>query len=128
MNVMDTNLMLAIRCANCGKISFHNISMFKLPANNELNFCCDCGKEEITITLKNNKFIILDVPCLACDINHSYKYKLRDVFKRRLTVVCCNETGLELCFLGKRDDVIDTVSKYQENLNTLLGELGLSNH
>lgn len=125
MKVLDTNLVLAVRCSNCGRIKFHNISTFKLPLNTKLDLHCGCGYNEIAITLKDNKIILADIPCLACDINHTYIYNLKDILKRKVTIISCNETGLELCFMGMEKDVKDVVSKYQEDINLLLGELGL---
>lgn len=125
MRVLDTNLILAVRCSNCGKIKFHNISTFKLPVNIKLNLYCDCGYNEMNVTLKDNKTILADVPCLACDINHTYSYSLKDILRRKVTVICCSETELELCFMGAERDVKNIVSKYQEDISLLLGELGL---
>jgi len=123
--VLDTCLTFAVRCNNCGKIGFHSISAFELPLNTGMDFCCECGNVEMTVTLNDKKGIVVKIPCLACDIDHTYRYSLKNILSKRLTVVCCTETGLELCFLGNRKDVKDMVSKYQEDLKLLLGELGL---
>lgn len=123
--VLDTNLTFAVRCNNCGKIGFHSISAFELPLNTNMDFYCECGSVEMTVTLSGNRGIAVKIPCLACDINHTYKYSFKNILGKRLTVVCCTETGLELCFLGNQKDVKDIVSKYQEDLHQLLGELGL---
>ena len=125
MKILDTNLTFAIRCANCGKIKFHNISTFQFLVNNKIDFYCDCNSLEMSIAMKDNKSILIDLPCLACDINHAYKYRLMDIFRKRVTIICCSATGFELCFLGHERDIKDIVYKYQENVNELLGELGL---
>lgn len=124
MNLFDTNLVLAVRCSNCGKISFHDISMFRLPLNHKTCLYCDCGSIEAAVSLKDNRTMMVDMPCLACDIKHTYIYSINDVLKRKVTVICCNETGLELCFMGRERDVRNVVSRYQEDLDLLLGELG----
>lgn len=124
MNFYDTNLVLAVRCANCGKIKFHNLSIFKLAQEGKINLKCDCGNNELGIKLNKNKKLLIDVPCLACDIIHTYIYELKDILKRRVSVICCNETDFELCFIGREKDVKDIVFRYQEDLNILLGELG----
>lgn len=124
MELFDTNLILAVRCPECGKIKFHNISTFKLHSNTKTEFFCDCGSIEMTLSLKDNKAILVDIPCIACDISHTYMYNLKDILRRRVTVVCCRDTGLELCFIGSEKDVRDVVLKYQEDINILLGELG----
>lgn len=124
MNVYDTNLVLAIRCSNCGKIKFHSISVFRFPLNEEIKLYCDCGNDEICIKLKDNKKLVIDIPCLACDVSHTYIYDLRDILRRRVSIICCSDTGFELCFMGRDSDVRNIVSRYQEDLNLLLGELG----
>jgi len=125
MNILDGNLSLAVRCPNCGEIGFHNINVFELPLNSNRDFLCQCKCKQLTLKLKNRKDLIVNIPCLACDMIHTYRYTLKDILKKRFTVICCNETGLELCFLGREKDVKDVVSRYQENLNLLLEELGL---
>lgn len=125
MNLLDTNLTMAVRCGNCGRIKFHRVSMFQLPKNCNSDFYCECGSQEMTVCLRDRNSIIMKIPCLACDISHTYKYSLKGIMRKRLTIICCSETGLEICFLGRDNDVKDIVSKYQEDLNLLLGELGL---
>lgn len=127
MRVFDTNLMIAVRCADCGRIKFHSISVFDLLANKRMDFYCSCKAMELSVWLKDNKTIILRIPCVACDSVHTYRYSLKEVFKKSVTVVYCDSMDFELCFLGKSEDVEDIVYRYQEGINELLGELGLSN-
>lgn len=124
MKLLDTNLILAIRCPGCGKIKFHNISTFRLPPDVKVDLYCDCGNMEMSMTLKDNRMMLLDMPCIACDIDHTYRYSLKDILRRKVTIICCKDTGLELCFMGAEKDVKDIVLRYQEDINTLLGELG----
>lgn len=125
MKVFDTNLTFAVRCGDCGRIKFHRISTFQILSSNESVFYCNCGSREMAVALKGRKTIIVDIPCLACDTDHTYKYNLKSIMKKKLTIICCDETGLELCFLGSNKDVQDMVFKYQEDLNMLMGELGM---
>jgi hypothetical protein len=78
------------------------------------------------MTLKDNKSMVLNIPCVACDIVHTYRYSLKDILGRDVTIVCCDDTEFELCFLGKFEDTRNIVYKCQEGINQLLGELGLS--
>lgn len=126
MKLYDTNITFAVRCASCGRIKFYGISIFELLQNKSKDIICQCGSPEMTITIKNNKEIIVNIPCIACDTDHTYKYKLKKILKNKLTVVCCGETGLELCFFGNGKDVRDVVSKYEQDLCLLMDELGLS--
>lgn len=125
MIVLDTNLVFAVRCANCGRIKFHSISTFELLPDSRRDFCCECGKTELTASLTGHRTLTVQIPCIACDENHTYKYSINDILRKRISIICCSETGLELCFLGREKDVRETVIKYQEDLNMLLGELGL---
>lgn len=125
MPLLDTNLLFAVRCANCGKITLHNVSIFKLLQQEKTELCCECSFTEASVTLKNNRCIHLDIPCLACEVKHTYKYSINNLLKRKVTVICCSDTELELCFLGKTEDVKYTVYKYQQGINELLNELGL---
>jgi hypothetical protein len=126
MKILDTNLTFAVRCANCGRIKFHNISMFELLAGSSQELNCDCGSVELTAAFKDNKTIVVDIPCVACDTVHTYRYNMKDILRRKVTVICCIETGFELCFLGVAGDVKDMVYKYQKDLDQLMGELGLA--
>lgn len=124
MKLLDTNLIIAVRCPNCGKIKFHSISVFKLPPNTRLGLFCDCGIAEMTLKLNDNKTVLMDIPCIACDINHTYTYGLKEILRRKVIILCCIDTGLELMFMGSEKDVKNVVAKYKEDINTLLGELG----
>lgn len=124
MDTLDTNILIAIKCPNCGRMNFHNISLFKLFHSLKSDLCCSCGKREASVSLKDNKTMIIDISCLVCGVNHTYIYSLKDLLKRKVTVICCDDTGFELCFMGREKDVRNLVSKYQENLYLLLGELG----
>ena len=126
MKVLDTNLVFAVRCRDCGKIIFHSLSIFQLHENSRMEFHCECGNLDMIVQIKNKRNILVEMPCLACDMYHNYKYSFKDIFRRRLTTICCPETGLELCFLGMEKDVRDIVDKYQEDINRLLVDLGLS--
>ncbi|KPU44603.1 hypothetical protein OXPF_16860 [Oxobacter pfennigii] len=125
MKLIDSNITFAVRCSECGRITFHRVSVFQLSANNRMDFMCQCGSFDISITMKSNKAISAAVPCLACDVKHTYVYNMSDMLNKRLFVLCCTDTGLELCFAGRDKDVYDIVSKYQDDLKKLLGELGL---
>lgn len=125
MKVLDTNLLFAVRCANCGRIKFHSISTFDFMVSNKIELHCDCGCTELTVCLKDNRTIFVEIPCIACDSVHTYRYNLKDILRRRVTVICCSETDFELCFLGKDKDIKDIVYKYQEDINELMNELGL---
>ena len=126
MEIIDTNLTLAVRCRECGRIKFHKISLFELSLNNPVEFNCTCGNVEALIHVKKNKNIMIDIPCIACDNTHTFKYSLQDVIKRKVSVICCAETGFELCFLGWEEEVKRVVLKYQQDLDLLLGELGIN--
>lgn len=127
MKVFDTNIMIAVRCAYCGRIKFHSISIFDLLANRRMDFYCSCKAVELSVWLKDNRTIILRIPCVACGSVHTYRYSLKEILKKNVTVVYCDSTDFELCFLGKSEDVKNMVRRYQDGISELLGELGLSN-
>lgn len=123
MGLLDTNLILAVRCPECGKINFHNVSTFKLLSDACLELNCECGCVEVTIALKDNKLVFIELPCISCDANHTYIYNLKNLLRRKVTIICCTDSGLELCFMGSEKDVRNVVQRYQEDIDALLGEL-----
>lgn len=56
--------------------------------------------------------LLLEIYCIACDIVHSYRFKLRDVVDRPLQIISCPESGIEIGFIGKYFNVNEILKSY----------------
>lgn len=123
--VVDMRAVIAARCPWCGSIQLSDITPFQLAGKNKVTVDCDCGEELFTLTREKSGSYSLKIACIACDNEHIYKLGYKDLWKQRINVLNCIYTGMEICFLGSSKHVVDTINRYEKELDKLIQELGL---
>lgn len=121
--LVNTKIMLAMRCPECGKLEYNTLSRFEIGSGQSVEISCSCGATKLLASSKNKKDYCLQVPCVVCETKH-----LRQVSGRRLwssgevEYLLCQETGLELGYLGPEEKVQGLAQNYEEDLQVLAGE------
>lgn len=111
---MKEKITIAYRCPSCGVAMIGEISIFALSGGT-INMRCSCGDSVLTIDLiKSREMISLDVPCVACPSSHPYQISASTFWNSDIFVLQCSASGLDTCFIGEKQKVIDAV-----NANTL---------
>jgi hypothetical protein len=126
--VINTGTVLALSCPYCGKLNFHAISFFAFSGKKSLCFDCNCGQGTITITrMKSNRFV-LKTGCIMCETNHIYYFNYKMLFAHQVMSLICLETGLEIGFIGSRDQVVARASQLQISLNDFVDDKGYEDY
>ncbi|WP_069650545.1 hypothetical protein [Caloranaerobacter ferrireducens] len=121
--LIDSNIAIAIRCDICGEITIHDVSLFDFSRSNKINLECECGQSSAIIKTKDYKSFWIELFCFACQDIHVFKYSLRKLLKGKI-IARCIETGIEISFIGKNDDIKQLIKEYEKDSEEILNELG----
>ncbi len=118
---------IAYRCPACGAGILSLVGVFSLSGD-LLKLKCSCGKSELTMTYTSDRSLRLSVPCLVCSKPHHFKLGQNTFFRSDDDVfrLPCTYTGLDLCFIGKKERVQEALTKADEELVQLMEEAGLN--
>lgn len=112
---------VAYRCPQCGAIVRSMFGAFSLSAD-MLRLKCPCGTSDMTIVHTNDKKIRLTVPCFVCPTPHSFVVSSQMFFGRELFTLPCAYSGLDICFIGDEDSVVEATKESDRELEELLGD------
>ena len=113
---------VAYRCPECGSIVLSLVGVFALSAD-MIRVKCPCGASEMEILYTKDKKVRLTVPCFACPTAHSYLISSSLFFEKELFVLPCAYSGLDICFIGHKDQVQEAIQKAEEELLDMLGDV-----
>ncbi len=123
--IVDMRAVIAARCPWCGNIQLTDVNPFQLTGGSRVEVDCECGEELFTLAREKSGSYSLKIACIACDNKHIYRLGYKDLWKQEVHILCCQHTGLEICFLGSGKHVVETLNRYEEELDKLIEELGL---
>jgi len=126
--IIDTGATIAFKCSSCGTFEFFNISLFKLLYKKEYCFRCRCGNSSLQLTRKNNREYKLSMPCLSCGGRHEYVLTRKDLISRDINVFYCTQTGMQQCFIGCDDDVLNRIDTLERELDELIDMFGYDSY
>ncbi|MDI6632208.1 MAG: hypothetical protein AB1507_01490 [Bacillota bacterium] len=122
--LLPTDIVIALRCPDCGRLELFHLSRFAVSKQKPGRVICSCGMEKAVVSTKDHTAYTFDVSCTVCDLHHTYRLSGKKLWSSELTTLLCLETGLELGNVGPRDKVRATIQTYQEELESLIEELG----
>lgn len=120
--IIDTRGKMAVKCSKCGKYSIVDIDLFSLIEPKD--FHCKCGHKMLSARVTKGE-LRLGIECIACEKQHTYRFKLKHVIKQPMNIICCSATGMELALLGRDDYVNYFVKRYMDDMLELLRTLGV---
>ncbi len=115
---------LAYRCPSCGKVIFSVVGVFALSGD-LLKLKCDCGGSELIITHTSDDKVRLTVPCIFCPTPHNYVISKTAFFDRDIFALACTYSGMDICFIGQKDRIIEAVEDSTAQLQQMLAEAGI---
>ncbi len=126
MLVQQKETTLAYRCPACGATVFSLVGIFALSGD-MLKLRCSCGESETVITYTREKKIRLTVPCITCPKPHHFTLGQTNFFAREKDVfrLPCPYTGIDACFIGPREAVLEAIDRSNEELVRLIEEAGM---
>lgn len=110
---------VAFICPSCGSSVVKDINIFSLSGG--LDISCRCG-ETLTLKVNADRKVTLSVPCLACPENHTTRLSSASFFQKDLFTVQCPYTALDICYIGKRDNVLKALEDNKKYLEETFAE------
>lgn len=126
--IIQTINVVALRCPECGKIKYHTLSFFSFKDNQPVRFSCDCGTQLLSIATKDRKLYYLQLDCLMCETKHLYHYLFKDLWSAEVLPLYCEDTGLEIGFIGPLQKVRQSIAQQEKSLREMAEDLGFSDY
>lgn len=126
--LVTTTVAVALRCSNCGKVQFSSLSLFSFSAHKAVRLTCACRAPLLLISTKDGKIFYLQIDCLMCEGRHFFQYALKEIWSSQVLSLTCEETGLEVGFIGPRDQVRRSVEHQERSLREMAEDLGFADY
>jgi len=120
--IIETGALLAMRCPECGKLDYHQLSRFEFGMRKKVEIACKCGFIKLVINTKDRKDYMLQVPCVVCESKHMRSISSRRFWSDDVNYLFCQETGLELGYLGPEEEVRELAEAQEESIESLANE------
>ena len=115
---------LAYRCPSCGAVPTSMVGAFSLSGD-LFKLKCSCGGSHMTIEKLRDGKVRLTVPCVACPAPHAYTVSGNVFFGSDIFVIPCSLCGVDLCFIGKEQNVANAVKHSNDEILKALGDSSL---
>ncbi len=123
LNQRETTV--AYRCPACGAVIVSLVGAFALTAD-MIRLKCPCGESDLTAVYTKDKKVRLTIPCFLCPTPHSVTISSQMFFEPKLRTFPCPYSGLDICFMGPKEQVDEALAEAERELHSLLGETDLS--
>ena len=120
--IIQTETLLGMRCPECGKLDYHNLSRFEFSGKKRVEVNCSCGFTKLLITTRNKKEYLLQVSCVVCENRHAHSISTGRLWSEEVNYLFCQETGLELGYLGPEEEVRVLAAAQEESMEDLVDE------
>jgi hypothetical protein len=110
MVLKNTESTIAYRCPHCGSGILAMVGVFALSGD-MIKLKCDCGHSELLIQKCGDGKIRLTVPCMFCPKPHQYVLSHAAFFDQSIYSIPCGMTGVDICFIGHKDEVLEALRK-----------------
>jgi hypothetical protein len=76
----------------------------------------------------NSRQFKIRTPCIGCGNEHTFIISRRDILSKFVNVLYCPETGMQLCFMGRDEDVRKKIDSLERELDELINLFGYDNY
>ncbi len=115
---------LAYRCPSCLGVTTSMIGAFSLSGD-LFKLKCDCGNSSLSVEKMRDGKFRLTVPCLACPKPHNYILSREVFFGSDVFVIPCSVCGIDICFIGKENEVSSAIKQSNDEIAKLLGDASI---
>lgn len=113
---------LALHCARCGKIHFHEMSRFKLAQQTGRELICACGALQGTLVSSGPRQCLISIPCVVCQKEHLVCLDGRQMWRSGTEKLYCKESNVELGFIGERETIAAMVADYKREFEQMVSD------
>ena len=114
---------IAYHCPYCGNAVLGFIGEFALSGD-MLKIKCSCGHSELSVTCTKDNKVRLTVPCLFCENPHHFVVSQAIFFGREVFLLNCPYAGMDVCFIGKPEQLQKELDRSAKELNALYEQMG----
>ena len=118
--LLDTNIGVAVRCTNCGKLITKEISLFNLSRSGEYGVKCSCNRTIMTVKSSNCKSFRIYIPCIVCEKEHLYMFNSRQALTQKVKILSCPASQMDIAFVGNKVLVEEVAQKHERDLQELI--------
>jgi len=112
------------RCPHCGSHVLSVVGIFALSGD-LIRLKCQCGGSALTVEYSTNGKVRLSVPCTICPHDHVFNINSTSFFDRELITLQCPVCPIDICFIGKKEAVLEDMRRSDKDLLNLLAANGL---
>ncbi len=123
MVLKNTESTIAYRCPHCGSGILSLVGVFALSGD-MIKLKCDCGKSELLLQKCGDGKLRITVPCMFCPKPHQYVFSHSAFFDESIYSIPCAMTGIDICFIGHKDDVLSALDESEKQILEMLKEAG----
>ncbi len=114
---------VAYHCPYCGSAVLGFVGGFALTGD-MLKIKCACGHSELTVQCTKDNKVRLTVPCLFCENPHHFVISQTVFFGRDVFLLNCPYAGMDVCFIGKPEELQRELDRSAKELNALYEQMG----
>ena len=126
--IINTSLTIAYKCPACGSFEFSGVSLFALMHNKECGITCHCNKSTTIISLETSGDYKIRTGCIGCGNEHIYIISRKEMLSKNINIFHCPETGIQLCFIGKDEEVRRRIDRLEKELDELIDMFGYESY
>jgi hypothetical protein len=126
--LVSTQRKIALRCPLCGRLDFHQITVFDFSGHTPVRIHCKCGFQKMVINTKDYQNFSLQISCLICEEVHILKFKRQELLEQPFSILKCIETGQELGYIGDESSVDEIIKEKQEDMGSIINNLGFEDY
>ena len=112
------------RCPHCGLSVVSVVGIFTLSGD-MIKLKCNCGGSELVIHHTKDGKIRLTIPCLTCGAEHTFVISEDAFFAKKVLSLCCTYTGIAICFIGEKEDALESLKENDAELEQIMKEAGI---
>ena len=117
--LLSTYTVVALPCAQCGKMEMHFLSRFACGKKGQVELFCECGKRLMSLTRRARHLYYLQTACPVCTQGHCLKCGDRK-FGMSKFVLVCEQTGIKLAYLGIKEKVQEAIKAEYLSLEEMI--------
>ncbi|MGE5558621.1 MAG: hypothetical protein ACM3WV_08405 [Bacillota bacterium] len=125
--LVSTKRCVALRCPLCGRFNLHDFTVFSFQ-DHKMRVTCACGFHKMIITARRHKDYLLHIPCIICETNHELILDFNRFWHHDTITFTCTDTGIELGYLGEREDVAAIINKAKDNIQSVVNDAGFDDY
>ncbi|HHX96657.1 MAG TPA: hypothetical protein GX687_04245 [Clostridia bacterium] len=118
--LLSTYTVVALPCAQCGKMEMHFLSRFACGKKGQVELFCECGKRLMSLTRRARHLYYLQTACPVCTQGHLFEMRGQEIWNEQICFLVCEQTGIKLAYLGIKEKVQEAIKAEYLSLEEMI--------